>query len=609
VTPPVAEARPELLGPTRAMVGPPILAGGAGAVLAAWYSYLTLAPLIPPGAGPRFALIVTVVLAVAVTVINLRSRRRLSTLLRLGRGQLPLDTAALQAAVREVLTVPDAMFRLGVAAWTLGALAVGLLLMLFVRGVPWTVPGRLLAMAALFGLPSSLLSYCLIALRSRELVRALCRAGLKPDEVIAAFPPTRAQIRARLVAFTAICIICPAALTADLSSTFAREGYARVAAAERPADRKAMAAEVRSEALAKVAVMGALVFGLAVLTAFLGGTALTGPMREIASEATAIAEGRLEAPRAIPAEDEVWAVAAAFTAMQTHLTTVLSQLKRAGVQIGATTEQIVATSGRYENGATEQATALNETSATTEELARSARQIAENAASVAQIAEKTLAAAQDGQSSAEAFSQSMERMRHDNQAIAEAVDKLNKRVQQIGQIVELINGVADKSDLLALNAELEGTKAGEVGRGFGLVAAEMRRLAENVLESTKEIEGLIEEIREATSAAVAATSAGVHATSAGGVLAQQVSESLKEIVALAGQTSDAVRAISLATQQQQSGTDQLAEAMADILRVTQQSLAATKQVSAANVDLTALAQDLRSVVSRFVIQEKAGGRG
>ena len=74
----------------------------------------------------------------------------------------------------------------------------------------------------------------------------------------------------------------------------------------------------------------------------------------------------------------------------------------------------------------------------------------------------------------------------------------NKRVQQIGKIVEFINGVADKSDLLALNAELEGTKAGEVGRGFSLVAAEMRRLAENVLESTKEIEGLIEEIREAT---------------------------------------------------------------------------------------------------------------
>jgi methyl-accepting chemotaxis protein len=174
-------------------------------------------------------------------------------------------------------------------------------------------------------------------------------------------------------------------------------------------------------------------------------------------------------------------------------------------------------------------------------------------------------------------------------------------VQQIGKIVEFINGVADKSDLLALNAELEGTKAGEVGRGFSLVAAEMRRLAENVLESTKEIEGLIEEVREASRAAVAATDGGVRATDTGTSLAQQVTESLKQIVDLAGQTSDAVRSISLATQQQQTGTDQLADTMADILRITQQSLNATKQVSTANGDLLVLALDLRNVVEQFEI--------
>ena len=86
--------------------------------------------------------------------------------------------------------------------------------------------------------------------------------------------------------------------------------------------------------------------------------------------------------------------------------------------------------------------------------------------------------------------------------------RLNKRVQQIGKVVEFINEIADKSDLLALNAELEGTKAGEVGRGFSLVAAEMRRLAENVITSTRAIEQLIEEIRDATNAAVMATEAG-----------------------------------------------------------------------------------------------------
>jgi methyl-accepting chemotaxis protein len=201
----------------------------------------------------------------------------------------------------------------------------------------------------------------------------------------------------------------------------------------------------------------------------------------------------------------------------------------------------------------------------------------------------------------------MNRMRHDNQAIAAAVARLNKRVQQIGKIVEFINGVADKSDLLALNAELEGTKAGEVGQGFSLVAAEMRRLAENVIESTKEIEGLIEEVQDASGAAVMATEGGVRATETGTTLAQQVSESLRQIVELAGRTSDAVRAISLATQQQQGGTDLLAEAMADILRITQQSHNATKQVISANGDLSTLARDLRGVVERFQIDPSAPG--
>ena len=92
------------------------------------------------------------------------------------------------------------------------------------------------------------------------------------------------------------------------------------------------------------------------------------------------------------------------------------------------------------------------------------------------------------------------------------------------------------------------------------------------------------------------------ATSPNRDLAESVSGSLQTIVELAGKTSDAVRAISLATQQQQSGTDQLAEAMADILRVTHQSLTATKEVSRANSDLSGLAKDLKDVVERFNVQ-------
>jgi len=460
-----------------------------------------------------------------------------------------------------------------------------------------------------FGPLAALLTYCMVTLQARGVMLELSSLGLTPQLAIS-IAPNRSQIRLRLILFTAIVVVTPAVLIWDVSTVLSDRAFEQVLAETSPARQAELAETLRHESLVSGSVLCLLIFGVALAAAYLGGTILGRPMRLLGEAAHHIAEGDLSQPRVIPAEDEVWAVSAAFSTMRTHLAGVLAQLQRAGSRIGTTTGEILSTSSRYEAGAAEQASSLDQTSATTEELARSARQIAENAGSVAEIAHKTLAAAKAGQASSESFLETMNRMRHDNQAIAAAVVRLNKRVQQIGKIVEFINGVADKSDLLALNAELEGTKAGEVGHGFSLVAAEMRRLAENVIESTKEIEGLIEEVRDASGGAVMATEGGVRATEMGTTLAQQVSESLRQIVELAGRTSDAVRAISLATQQQQGGTDLLAEAMADILRITQQSHNATKQVISANGDLSTLARDLRSVVERFQIDPTGtGGNG
>ncbi|NOK34101.1 methyl-accepting chemotaxis protein [Corallococcus exercitus] len=556
-----------------------------------------------------------VILVVGVSALHMLlgvgvSLRRFPRLRALERGELPPTPEHLAMAVGEVARAPgEAFFRsLGLWGLTTGVVAVAL----------WSgmqLPGdttlRVAGLGALFGPLTSLLVYGLVTLRARRGVLWVAEQGLTHAQVIAALP-RRSRIRARLVAFTAICVVTPAVMCAQVVTALTDRLFHRLMDAGSPDAQGVLVDALRLDAFTSSALLCAVVFGLALATAYLGGTLLGRPMRELSGEARRIAAGDLASPRLVPAEDEVWAVSAAFTTMRTHLADVLAELQRAGSQISATTEEILSTSGRYEAGAAEQASSLDETSATTEELARSAKQIAENASSVAEIAQRTLAAAQGGQRSAESFLGAMSRMRQDNQAIGAAVARLNKRVQQIGKIVEFINGVADKSDLLALNAELEGTKAGEVGRGFSLVAAEMRRLAENVLESTKEIEGLIEEVREASSATVTVTGGGVRAVETGTALAEQVSESLRQIVSLAGQTSDAVRIISRSTQQQQAGTDQLADTMADILRITQQSLNATKQVGAANGDLLGLAQDLRGVVERFQIHQatlRKGGGG
>ncbi|MBZ4418902.1 methyl-accepting chemotaxis protein [Myxococcus sp. RHSTA-1-4] len=583
---------------SRHLMMPVPLANLVGAALSLHFASLTLAGDLQ-GGGPRhLALVGGALTALALVAGSLGSLGRLRTLRGLERGDVPSTPDRLAAAVAEVTRAPDEDFlgSLGLWLFTTVSMAAG---MWGLDRVEVGVAVRIAALGLMFGPLTALLVHCLVILRSRQVVLWLAELGMTHAQLIAAMP-RRGEIRARLVAFTFICVVTPAVLSERLASALGKRLLEQLL----EEDNRFQVDTLRMDALTEGGLLVVLVFGLALLTAWLGGTLLGRPLRELSGEARRIAEGDLASPRVVPAEDEIWDVSAAFTTMRAHLADVMSQLQRAGAQISATTEEILSTSGRYEAGATEQASSLDETSATTEELARSARQIAENAGSVAEIAHRTLGAAEQGQRSAEDFLGSMGRMRQDNGAIASAVVRLNKRVQQIGKIVEFINGVADKSDLLALNAELEGTKAGEVGRGFSLVAAEMRRLAENVLESTKEIEGLIEEVREASAAAVSATEGGVRAVETGTTLAQQVSESLRQIVDLAGQTSDAVRSISLATQQQQTGTDQLAETMADILRITQQSLNATKQVSTANTDLLVLARDLRGVVERFQIGQE-----
>ncbi len=573
---------------------PAALGSIVGTVLALLHGWLTDA--LPEGSWDVLALLLGGTLSVSLWVMAVFSRRALRGLYALGEGRLPPTPEHLRAGLLEARLFPERAFAHILQNWMGGALAMAFLFVPLVDGASLTLGLRIILMGLSLGPLSALFIYLLVARRARHAVELIAAQGLSPLEVVAAAPPRRMHIRRRMVLFTAIAVLSPSIFILDATVSRTLRAVEEVVELPPTADKGRVVTDARS---AIGLVVAGLVALLVLFTAYVGGTVIAEPLRSITEDATRIAQGDLRPPRVIAAEDEVWATSAAFAQMQAQLGQALTQLRRAGLQISTTTEQLVATSGEQESGADEQAGSLNVTSATTEELARSAQQIAGNAESVSAIAETTFGAAQTGQRGAAAFLGAMQRMKEDNQAIADAVVRLNKRVQQIGKVVEFINEIADKSDLLALNAELEGTKAGEVGRGFSLVAAEMRRLAENVIRSTKAIEQLIEEIRDATHAAVMATEAGLKAMEAGTVLAAEVDESLSLILELARQTSHAVRSISLATQQQQTGTDQLAAAMGDILRVTEQNSAATKQMAAANADLATLARDLKRVVERF----------
>jgi methyl-accepting chemotaxis protein len=288
-----------------------------------------------------------------------------------------------------------------------------------------------------------------------------------------------------------------------------------------------------------------------------------------------------------------------FSMVIDTLRTFVREINEAALRLSSSSNQVLAASTQHESSSTEQAAAIHETTATMEELKHASAQIAENAGAVARVAEETLGAARAGRGAIGEFIQAMQQIRSDGAAVAESIGKLSKRVERIGTVVEVIDEIADRSDLLALNAALEGSRAGEAGKGFSIVAAEMRRLAENVLDSTKEIKNLITEIREATAAAAAAADASKAATESGEKLGSVAAGSVEGILAGVQETSDAARVINLATQQQRTATEQVVASMAEIEDVTRQTTQASKQATGAAAELAQLAARLAELIRRF----------
>jgi methyl-accepting chemotaxis protein len=278
------------------------------------------------------------------------------------------------------------------------------------------------------------------------------------------------------------------------------------------------------------------------------------------------------------------------------------ETREAGLQLSSSASQVLAAATQNESSTAQQASAVHETTATMEELQGASSQIAENAQTVATIADQTLGATRQGEGAIRAFLEAMEKVRHNAGEVDDAIAKLSRRVERIGTVVEAIDEIADRSDLLALNAALEGAKAGEAGRGFSIVAAEMRRLAENVLESTKEIKNLIAEVREATHAAKDASDGNRGMAAEGEKLGAVAMGSVASILRGAEETVGAARVIHLATQQQRTATEQVVQSMSEVEDATRQAQAGSRQATGAAAELSRLAERLAALVKRFRVQ-------
>lgn len=289
----------------------------------------------------------------------------------------------------------------------------------------------------------------------------------------------------------------------------------------------------------------------------------------------------------------------AINTMVVNLRDMTSQIQEAASLIGGSASEIVAAAQQQASGASQQAASVSETTATMEELTTTARQIAENSSAVTAVAEETLRSAEEGQELMEESSKGMALIRDKTQESSEKIMNLGKNSQQIGEIIEIINEIAIETKMLSLNAAIEAAKAGEAGKGFSVVAGEIRRLAEDVVKSTDNIRSVLLEIQAAANASVLAAEENVKGVEIGAERLGRVQNALENIIAMAEQTTEAARQISVATNQQKEASEQVVNTMREISKVTQQTAMGAKHSSSAASELNRLSEELRSQVSQF----------
>jgi twitching motility protein PilJ len=256
-------------------------------------------------------------------------------------------------------------------------------------------------------------------------------------------------------------------------------------------------------------------------------------------------------------------------------------------------------------GATQQDHEITNTSSAVEELTVSMKQVSNNAEASAEAARRALDAAEQGNRSVRDTLEGMQRIRSSVQATAKKIKSLGDRSLEISEIINVINDITEQTNLLALNAAIEAARAGEAGRGFAVVADEVRKLAEHSRTATKDIAALIKAIQAETNEAVVVMEDGTREVEVGAKLADQAGKALEAISAVVRQSAELVQEISLASKQQVRGTEGVANAMQIISGITRQTSQGARQTAHSMERMVKMSEQLNETLSGFRVQATA----
>jgi methyl-accepting chemotaxis protein len=326
---------------------------------------------------------------------------------------------------------------------------------------------------------------------------------------------------------------------------------------------------------------------------------MTQSLRAMAAAAEQIAAGDLRASISPQSPNDV--VGHAFVKMSANLRAQIGGMVEGAAVLGSAASEIVASTSQLASGASESAAAVSQTTTTVEEIRQTAQMASQKARGVSESAQRAMQVTTTGRKSAEDAAAGMERIRSQMDAIGASMMRLSEQSQAIGQIIASVEDLAAQSNLLAVTAAIEAAKAGEQGKGFGVVAQEVKSLAEQSRQATDRVRTILNDIQKATTAAVMATEQGNKAVEAGSRQTELAGESIQSLSGSVSEAAQAATQIAASSQQQLVGMDQVAGAMESIKQASTQNVTSARQLETAARNLSELGQRLKRLVDNYAM--------
>jgi len=364
------------------------------------------------------------------------------------------------------------------------------------------------------------------------------------------------------------------------------------------------AASDRNYQLAVTMLISAIVLGVAagVTIATLIVSGIVAAVGRIQKRVRTIADGDLTAePLAVRSKDELGQLTNDVNRMNESLRDIIGGVSRSSEQVASAATQVSSSSEEMARSVESSNSQLEQVASAVEELRSSIGEVSQNAQDVSNQAAEGGDRAREGGETVHATVDEMDGIRTQFETSGAAVEALGSKAEEITNIIQVINDVADQTNLLALNAAIEAARAGEHGKGFAVVADEVRKLAERTTSATEEVATAIHEIQQGSREAVEAMSASRERVANGSQRASEAGLALEGIVNSSGAIANSIGSIAAAAEQQSAASEQISRSVATVTSASEEASQGAAQSASAATELAASADELRSLVGRFTV--------